>query len=74
MDKYAAILQQHFYMKERKVFLRSPAGTAYDVLKEQLLLAYDIVPECHRKFFRSKLKNEKKTFCDHAYNRTTLFE
>ena len=51
VDKYVAIIQQHFSTKARKVVLSLPAGTTYDVLKEQLLLTYDIVPECHRKNF-----------------------
>ena len=66
-------MQQHFSTKARKVFLCLPVGTAYDVLKEQVLLACDIVPEWHRKKFRSQ-KNVKETFSDHAYNLTTLFE
>ena len=62
-------MHQHFSTKERKVFLSLPVGTHYDVLNEQLLLAYDIVPEWHRKSFRSQQKNYKETFSDHA---TTL--
>ena len=49
-------MQQHFSTKARKVFLSMPVRTAYDVLKDQLLLAYDIVPEWHRKKFRSTTK------------------
>ena len=50
-DKYVAIMQQHFSTKAHTVFLSLPVDTAYDVLKEQLLLTYDIVPEWHRKKF-----------------------
>ena len=59
-DKYVAIMYQHFSKKARKVFLGFPIGTVYDVLKERLLLAYDIVPEWHRQFFRSQQKMIKK--------------
>ena len=50
-------MQQNFSTKAHKVFLSLPVGTAYDALKEQLLLAYDIVPEWHRTKFRSQQKN-----------------
>ena len=55
-DKYVAIMQQHFSTKARRVFLSLPVGNAYDVLKEQLPLAYDIVSEWQRTQFRSQQK------------------
>ena len=65
-------MQQHISTRAQTVFLILPIGTAYDVLKEQLMLAYDIVPDYHRRKIRSQQKNDKETFSDHAYNLITL--
>ena len=48
-EKFLAIIQPHFSTKAHKVFLNLSADITYNDGKEQLLLAYDILPEWHRK-------------------------
>ena len=49
-----AIIQPHFSKKAQKVFLNLAADITYNDAKEQLLLAYETVPEWHRKQFRTR--------------------
>ena len=73
-EKFSAIIQPHFSTKAQKVFLNLAADITYNDAKKQLLLAYEIVPEWHRKKFRPQRKSDKETFSDHAYNLTNLFD
>ena len=73
-ETFLAIIKPHFYTKAQKVFLNLSADIAYNDAKEQLLLAYEIVPEWHRNKFRTQGKSDKETFSDHAYNLTNLFD
>ena len=73
-EKFLAIIQPYFSTKAQKVFLNLSADLTYNDTKEQLLLAYEIVPEWHLKKFRTQGKSDKETFSDHAYNLTNLFD
>ena len=44
-EKLLAIIQPHFSKKAQKVFLNLAADITYNDAKEQLLLAYEIVPK-----------------------------
>ena len=59
-EKFLAIIQPHFSTKAQKEFLNLAADITYNDAKEQLLLAYEIVPEWHRKIFRTQEKVTKK--------------
>ena len=69
-----AIIQPHFSTKAQQVLLNLAADITYTDAKEQLLLAYEIVPEWYRKQCRTQGKSDKKTCSDHAYNLTNLFD
>ena len=73
-DKYLTIIQTQFSSKALKVFVELPNDATYEYAKAALLLAYKVVPEVHRKKFRTQCKSEKDTYADHAYNLNTLFK
>ena len=73
-EKFLAIIQPHFSTKSQQIFLNLSADITYYNAKEQLLLAYEIVPEWPRKKFHTPGKSDKETFSDHAYNLTNLFD
>ena len=69
-----AIIQTQFPPKALKVFVERPNDATYEDAKAALLLAYKVVPEVHRKKFRTQYKSEKDTCADHAYNLNTLLK
>ena len=62
-DKYLAIIQTQFSPKALKVFVELPNDATYEDAKAALLLAYKVVPEVHRKKFRTQYKSEKRHLC-----------
>ena len=60
-DKYLAIIQTQFSPKALKVFVELLNNAIYQDAKAALLLVYKVVPEVHRKKFRTQYKSEKDT-------------
>ena len=58
-DKYLAIIQTQFSPKALKVFVELPDDATYEDAKASLLLAYKVIPEVHRKKFRTQYKSER---------------
>lgn len=75
-DKYAPILQAHLSGKALKVFteLTTEQSRDYHTLKEALLLSYAVVPEVHRKRFRSMRKQYNETYSEFAFRLTQSFK
>lgn len=75
-DKYTAILQAHLTGKALKVFteLSLEQCKIYQTLKAALLTAYAIVPEVHRKRFRTLSKLGSETFSEFAFRLSTQFK
>lgn len=74
-DKYTAILQAHLTGKALKVFteLTTEQCRNYDTLKAALLISYAVVPEVHRKRFRTMRKQYSETYSEFAFRLTQSF-
>lgn len=76
MEKYSAILQAHLTGKALKVFSELSAVQCqhYETLKAALLLSYAVVPEVHRKKFRSARKYHNETYSEFAFRLSQSFK
>ena len=75
-DKYTAILQALLTGKALKVFseLTTEQCKNYETLKAALLLSYAVVPEVHRKRFRSARKQFTETYSEFAFRLSQNFK
>lgn len=75
IDKWVAILQPHLVGKALKAFSKLSMRDIddYDVLKEAILLEYEVVGEVYRRKFRKAVKRQGDSFSDFAQFLSTNF-
>ncbi len=75
-DMWAAVLQPKLCGKALKAFseLDEVKVTDYELLKEAILVAYELVPEVYRKRFRSFSKRTSETYTDFAHTLKIQFK
>lgn len=64
-DVWSVLLQSVFVGKAREIYSALPVeqSSQYQVVKEAVLKAYELVPEAYRQKFRNSVKEEKQTIC-----------
>ena len=75
-DVWATLLQSVLIGKAAEVYtsLSLEQSVKYDVVKEAILKAYELVPEAYRQKFRSYRKFESQTHVEFAREKTELFD
>ena len=66
IDKWCAIIQPHLIGKAQKAYneLSVDDLSNFEVLKQNILKSYELVPEAYRKIFRMSVKRAKDSFED----------
>ena len=75
IHKWCAIIQPHLIGKAQKAYneLSVEDLSNFEVLKQNILISYELVPEAYRKMFRMSVKRAKDSYEDFAnYLKTTL--
>ena len=67
-DVWTVLLQSAFAGKAREIYSALPVeqSSKYQVVKEAVLKAYELVPEAYRQKFRTSVKEEKQTYVEFA--------
>ncbi|XP_061190377.1 uncharacterized protein LOC133198276 [Saccostrea echinata] len=75
-EYWPLLLQSAFVGKAREVYsaLSLPQSTNYDVIKKNVLKAYELVPEAYRQKFRNYKKFNEKTHVEFAREKQNMFE
>lgn len=75
-DKWVAIVQPHFVGKALKAFSKVPSEqiSDYDVVKQAILLEYEVVGEIYRKKFRTCVKRAGDSYTDFVQFMSTNFD
>src|SRR5208282_3059453 len=73
-EHWSALIQTQLRGKGLRVFAELPTAQCqdYEVLKETLLIAYELAPEIYRKRFRSLVKLTSDTYSDFAFKQNNL--
>lgn len=73
---WALLLQCKLTGKAQEVCSALPVEQSldYDVVKQTVLRAYELVPEAYRQRFRAHKKADKQTFVEFARDKRALFE
>ncbi|KAK0146355.1 hypothetical protein N1851_014349 [Merluccius polli] len=75
-DMWPLLLQCVFTGKAQEVFsaLSMDQAKQYDVVRDSILHAYELVPEAYRQKFRNARKLEQRTFVEFACEKERLFD
>ena len=75
-DVWTVLLQRVFVGKAHEIYSAFPAeqSSKYQVVKEAVLKAYELVPEAYRQNFRTSVKEEKQTYVEFARIKERLFD
>ncbi|KAK0151950.1 hypothetical protein N1851_006690 [Merluccius polli] len=75
-DMWPLLLQCVFTGKAQEVFsaLSMDQAKQYDVVRDSILHAYELVPEAYRQKFRNARKLEQRTFVEFAREKERLFD
>lgn len=75
-DVWTVLLQSVFVGKAREIYSALPVeqSSIYQVVKEEVLKAYELVPEAYRQKFRTSTKEEKQTYVEFARVKERLFD
>jgi len=76
VDVWTVLLQSIFVGKAREIYSTLPVeqSSKYQVVKEAVLKAYELVPEVYRQKFRNSTKEEKQTYVEFAHVKERLFD
>lgn len=75
-EMWALLLQCKLIGKAQEVCSALPVeqSLVYDVVKQTVLRAYELVPEAYRQKFRAHKKTDRQTFVEFAREKRTLFD
>ena len=75
-DVWTVLLQSIFVGKAREIYSALPVeqSSKYQLVKEAVLKAYELVPEASRQKFRTSVKEEKQTYVEFARSKEKLFD
>ena len=73
---WSTMLQSVFTGKAAEVYsaLSSEQSSDYDIVKREILKAYELVPEAYRQKFRTYKKYESQTYVEFAREKEDLFD
>ena len=73
---WSTMLQSVFVGKAAEVYssLSSPQSADYEIVKTEVLKAYELVPEAYRQKFRSFKKYDSQTYVEFAREKEDLFD
>ena len=75
-DNWSMLLQSVLIGKAREVYtqLSVQQSANYEIVKELILKAYELVPEAYRQKFRNLRKDSNQTHVEFARNKEQLFD
>ncbi|VDI19808.1 Hypothetical predicted protein [Mytilus galloprovincialis] len=76
MPYWTTLLQSVFEGKAAEIYsaLPSEKSSDYDTVKQEILKAYELVPEAYRQKFRSYKKFDSQTYVEFAWEKEDLFD
>ena len=75
-ENWPLLIQTALTGKAQKVYVALSDDNAkdYDIVKAEILRAYELVPEAYRQRFRGKQKDASRSYLDFAKEQETLFD